>query len=84
MTNIVCSGKEGSLHGKVKEKLQKTNEYAEMNKNFDEYKQNRITLFSLNNSGLGSIFIKTKFSQNKNVADTLVFKLTGPLISMSS
>ena len=42
-----------------------------------------LIIFSSNNSDFGSIFYK-KFSQNKNVADTLVFKLTGTLISMSS
>ena len=31
-TSIVCCGQKGSLHGKVTEILQKTEEYVEMNK----------------------------------------------------
>ena len=44
-TSIVCCGQKGSLHGKVKVILQKTQEYVEMNKLTLNTKKNRINLF---------------------------------------
>ena len=43
-TSIVCWGQRNSLHGKVMEFLQKTEECRDEQTNF-EYKQNRIKLF---------------------------------------
>ena len=43
-TSIVCCGQKNSLHGKVTEILQKTEEYGNEQTNF-EYKQIRFTLF---------------------------------------
>ena len=44
-TSIVCCGRKGSLHGKVTEISQKTQEYVEMYKLTLNIKKNRIILF---------------------------------------
>ena len=67
------------------EVLQKTNEYVEMNKLNLNTNKTELIFFSGNNSDFGSIFFtKTKFSQNKKVADISVFKLTEILVALSS
>ena len=43
-----------------------------------------LIFFSRNNSNFGSIFYKKEILITKNVVDTLVVKLTGTVISMSS
>ena len=81
---IVCCGQKSSLHGKVTEILQKTEEYVEMNKltlntNKTELIFSRAIIF------ISDLFFrKTKFSQHKKVAYILVFNLTGILVSMNS
>ena len=83
--SIVCCGQKSSLYGKVMEVLQKTEDYVEMNKLTLNTNKTRLIFFSGYNSDFGSIFFtKTKFSQQKKVADILVFKLRGILVSMSS
>ena len=77
---IVCCGKESSLsslHGKVKPVLQKTEEYPEVNK-LNLTNKFELIIFSRKVSDFGSTFYK-----NKNVADTLISKWTGILISKS-
>ena len=64
--------------------LQKREEYVEMNKLTVNTNKTEINFFSRDNSDFGSFFTKTKFSQHKKVADILVFKLTGILVSRSS
>ena len=71
-TSIVCCGQKISLLGKVMESLQTTEDYVEMNKLTLNTNKTELTLFSRNNSD----FTKTKFSQHKEAADILAFKLT--------
>ena len=74
-TSIVCCGQKGSLHGKVTEILQKTEEYVEMKKLTLNTNKTELIFFSRDNSDFGSIFFtKAKFSQHKKNADILVFK----------
>ena len=56
-TSIVCCGQKGSLHGKVTEILQKTEEYVEMNKLTLNTNKIELIFFSRDNSDFGSIFL---------------------------
>ena len=59
-TSIVCCGQKGSLHGKVTEILQKTEEYVEMNKLTLNTNKTELIFFSRDNSDFGSIFYKNE------------------------
>ena len=63
-TSIVCCGQKGSLHGKVTEILQKTEEYVEMNKLTLNTNKTELIFFSRHNSDFGSIFYKKRSSHN--------------------
>ena len=54
-TSIVCCGQKSSLHRKVTEILQKTEEYVEMNELTLNTNKTEL-IFSRNNSDFGSIF----------------------------
>ena len=54
-TSIVCCGQKGSLHGKVTEILQKTEDYVEMNKLTLNTNKTELIFFSRDNSDFGSI-----------------------------
>ena len=58
--SIVCCGQKGSLHGKVTEILQKTEEYVEMNKLTLNTNKTELIFFSGDNSDFGSIFYKNE------------------------
>ena len=64
--------------------LQNTEEYVEMNKLTLNANKTKLIFFSLTSSDFGSIFYKNEVLTTKKVADILVFKLTGILVSMSS
>ena len=55
-TSIVCCGQKGSLHRKVTEILQKTEEYVEMNKLTLNTNKRELIFFSRKNSDFESIF----------------------------
>ena len=59
-TSIVCCGQKGSLHRKVTEILQKTEEYVEMNKLTLNTKKAELIFFSRDNLDFGSIFYKNE------------------------
>ena len=82
-TSIVRCGQKSSLHEKIMEALQKSEEYVEMNKLTLNTNKTELIFFSRDKSDFGSIFFQ-KFSQQKKVADTLVFKMTGILVLRSS
>ena len=83
-TSIVCCGQKSSLHGKVKWKFFKKKEIVEMNKLTLNTNKTEL-IFSRAIILISDLFLtKTKFSQQKRVADILVFKLTGILVSKSS
>ena len=66
MTQVLSCENENSLHGKIKEVLQKTEEYVEMNKLSLNTTKTKLIIFSHDNSDFGSIFfIKTKFATQK-------------------
>ena len=55
-TSIVCCGQKCSLHRKVTEILQKTEEYVEMNKLTLNTNKTELIFFSRDNSDFGHIF----------------------------
>ena len=59
-TSFVCCGQKGSLHGIVKEILQKTEEYVEMNKLTLNTNKTELIFFSRDNSDFESIFYKNE------------------------
>ena len=59
-TSIVCCGQKSSLHGKVMEILQQTEEYTEMNKLTLNTNKTELIFFSRDNSDFGSIFYKNE------------------------
>ena len=59
-TSVVCCGQKGSLHRKVTEILQKTEEYVEMNKLTLNTNKTELIFFSRDNSEFGSIFYKNE------------------------
>ena len=63
-TSIVCCGERSSLHGKVMENLQKTEEYVEMNKLTLNTNKTELIFFSLDNSDFGSVFFLQKRSSD--------------------
>ena len=58
--SIDCCGQKSSLHGKVMEILQKTEEYVEMNKLTLNTNKTQLIFFSRDNSDFGSIFYKNE------------------------
>ena len=84
-TSIVYCGQKSSLHGKVMEVLQKTEEYVEINKLTLKTNKTKLIYFSRDSSDFGSIFfLQKRSSHNKKFADILVFKLTVILVTRSS
>ena len=81
-TSTVCCGNKSCLNEKTEEFLRKTEKHVEMKK-LSLNTNKRINLFA-QILILDLFVIETKFSQHKNVADTLAFKLTGTLVMMSS
>ena len=65
-TSIVCCGQKGSLHGKVTEILQKTEEYVEMNKLTLNTNKTEFTFFSRDKSDFRSIFYKNEVLTAQN------------------
>ena len=59
-TIIVCCGQKGSLHRKVTEILQTTEEYVEMNTLTLNTNLIKLFFFSRDNSDFGSIFYKNE------------------------
>ena len=59
-TSIVCCGQKSSLHGKVMEILQKTEEHVEMNKLTLNTNKTGLIFFSRDNSDFRSIFYKNE------------------------
>ena len=57
-TNIDCCGQKSSLHEKIMEILQKTEEYVEMNKLTLNTNKTQLIFFSRDKSDFGSIFYK--------------------------
>ena len=64
-TIIVCCEQKSSLHGKITEKLQKTEEVVKMNKLTLITNKTELVFFSCDNSDLEYIFSKTMFWQHK-------------------
>ena len=60
MTQVFCCGQKDSLHGKVTEILQKTEEYVELNKLTLNTNKTELIFFSRDNSDFGSIFYKNE------------------------
>ena len=58
--SIVCCGQKNSLHGKVMEILQITEEHVEMNKQTLNTNKTKLIFFSRNNSEFGSTFYKNE------------------------
>ena len=56
MTQVLSCENENSLHGKINEVLQKTEEYVEMNKLSLNTNKTKLIIFSHDNSDFGSIF----------------------------
>ena len=73
-----------SLPETVMEILQKAEEYVEMKKLTLSTNKTQLIFFSRDNSDFGSVYYKTRSSQQTKVADIMVIKLTGILVSMSS
>ena len=63
-TNIVCCGQKGSLHGKITEILQKTEEYVEINKLTLNTNKTELIFFSRDNSDFASNFFLQKRSSH--------------------
>ena len=59
-TSFVCRGQKGSLHRKVTEIIQKTEEYVEMNKLTLNTNKTELIFFSRKNSDFESIFYKNE------------------------
>ena len=74
-TSIVCCGQKGSLHGKVTEILQKTEEYVEMNKLTLKTNKTEYIFFSRDNSDFGSIFYKNEVLTTQKICGYLVIQI---------
>ena len=66
-TSVVCCVQKGSLHGKVKEILQKTEEYVERNKLALNTNKTELKFSSRDNSDFGSIFTKRSSHNTKKL-----------------
>ena len=74
-TSIVCCGQKRSLHGKVMENLQKTEECVEMNKITLNTNKTELIFFSRDNSDFGSIFYKNEVLTTEKSCRYLVFQI---------
>ena len=63
-TSIVCCGQKGSLHGKVPEMLQKTEEYVETNKLTLNTNKTELIFFSRDSSWFRIYFLQKRCSYN--------------------
>ena len=63
--SIVCCGQKSSLHRKVMEILQKTEENVEMNKLTLKTNKTELIFFSRDNFDFGAFFLQKRCSRNR-------------------